>query len=146
MSGTFFWRVPRRATRKSRSAPPLAPDATVLSGNFSPRACCCRWPASRLDLNETLSDGGRAAGAASTRSPLRSVLVVTEVALALVLLICAGLLIKSVMRLREVDPGFKPDRIVTMNVWLPSAKYPKAGNGNLFFNRMLERIEAIPGV
>ncbi|MFL6520473.1 MAG: ABC transporter permease [Chthoniobacterales bacterium] len=104
------------------------------------------WRASRPDLNETLSDGGRSAGAASTRSPLRSALVVAEVALALVLLICAGLLIKSVMRLRGVDPGFKPDRLVTMNVWLPTAKYPKAPDWNQFFNRMLERIETIPGV
>jgi len=104
------------------------------------------WRASRPDLNETLSEGGRSAGAASTRSPLRSALVIAEVALALVLLICAGLLIKSVMRLRDVDPGFKSDRIVTMNVWLPGAKYPKAPEWNSFFNRMLERIEHIPGV
>ncbi|MEY2483703.1 MAG: putative transport system permease protein [Verrucomicrobiota bacterium] len=104
------------------------------------------WRASRPDLNETLSDGGRHSGAASTRSPLRSALVVAEVALALVLLICAGLLIKSVMRLRDVDPGFKPDHVVTMNVWLPSAKYPKAPDWNSFFHRMVERIEALPGV
>ena len=104
------------------------------------------WRASRPDLNETLSDGGRHSGAASTRSPLRSALVIAEVALALVLLICAGLLIKSVMRLRDVDPGFKPDHIVTMNVWLPSAKYPKAPDWNSFFHRMIERIEALPGV
>jgi putative ABC transport system permease protein len=104
------------------------------------------WRASCPDLNETLSDGGRSAGAVSTRSPLRSALVVAEVALALVLLICAGLLIKSVMRLRGVDPGFKPDRLITMNVWLPTAKYPKAPDWNLFFNRMLERIQTIPGV
>jgi putative ABC transport system permease protein len=104
------------------------------------------WRASRPDLNETLSDGGRHSGAASTRSPLRSALVVAEVALALVLLICAGLLIKSVMRLRDVDPGFKPDHVVTMNVWLPSARYPKAPDWNLFFNRMVERIQAVPGV
>ncbi len=104
------------------------------------------WRASRPDLNQTLSDGGRSAGAASTRSPLRSALVVAEVALALVLLICAGLLIKSVMLLRGVDPGFKADRLVTMNVWLPTAKYPKAPDWNQFFNRMLERIETIPGV
>ena len=104
------------------------------------------WRASRPDLNETLSDGGRYAGAASTRSPLRSALVVAEVALALVLLICAGLLIKSVMRLRDVDPGFKADHIVSMNVWLPNAKYPKAADWNSFLNRMLERIEALPGV
>ncbi|MEY2559988.1 MAG: putative transport system permease protein [Verrucomicrobiota bacterium] len=102
--------------------------------------------ASRPDLNETLSDGGRHSGAASTRSPLRSALVVAEVALALVLLICAGLLIKSVMRLRDVDPGFKPDHVVTMNVWLPSAKYPKAPDWNSFFHRMVDRIEALPGV
>jgi putative ABC transport system permease protein len=104
------------------------------------------WRASRPDLNETLSDGGRHSGAASSRSPLRSALVVAEVALALVLLICAGLLIKSVMRLRDVDPGFKPDRIVSMNVWLPNAKYPKAADWNLFLTRMLERIETLPGV
>ena len=104
------------------------------------------WRASRPDLNETLSDGGRHSGAASTRSPLRSALVVAEVALALVLLICAGLLIKSVMRLRGVDPGFSPERIVSMNVWLPNAKYAKAPDWNSFLNRMLERIEALPGV
>jgi putative ABC transport system permease protein len=104
------------------------------------------WRASRPDLNETLSDGGRSAGAASTRSPLRSVLVIAEVALALVLLICASLLIKTVVRLRSVDPGFKPERIVTMNVWLPGAKYPKPADARLFFNRMLERVQAIPGV
>jgi len=104
------------------------------------------WRASRPDLNQTMSDGGRHSGAASTRSPLRSALVVAEVALALVLLICAGLLIKSVMRLRGVDPRFKPDRIVSMNVWLPNAKYPKPPDWNSFLNRMLERIEALPGV
>jgi putative ABC transport system permease protein len=50
------------------------------------------------------------------------------------------------MRLRDVDPGFKPDRIVTMNVWLPGAKHPKAPDWNSFFDRMLERIKHIPGV
>jgi putative ABC transport system permease protein len=104
------------------------------------------WRASRPDLNQTLSDGGRHSGAASTRSPLRSALVIVEVALALVLLICAGLLIRTVIRLRDVDPGFKSERLVTMNVWLASAKYPKPGDGTLFFNRMLERIQSIPGV
>ncbi|HEX8076288.1 MAG TPA: ABC transporter permease, partial [Chthoniobacterales bacterium] len=104
------------------------------------------WRASRPNLNETLSDGGRQAGAGATRSPLRSALVVGEVALALVLLIAAGLLIRSVMRLRDVDPGFKPDHVLTMNVWLPSAKYPKPADGNLFYQRMIERIEALPGV
>src|ERR1043166_3038831 len=102
------------------------------------------WRASRPDLNATLSDGGRSASGGSTRSPLRSALVVAEVALALVLLICAGLLIKSVLRLRDVDPGFKTDHLVTMNVWLPTAKYSKAPEWNAFFTRMLERIQGIP--
>src|SRR5205085_12295422 len=62
--------------------------------------------ASRVNLSETLNDGGRTSGGASTRSPLRSALVVTEVALAMVLLIAAGLLIKTVVRLNNVNPGF----------------------------------------
>ena len=102
--------------------------------------------ASRVDLNETLNDGGRTPGAVSTRSPLRGALVVTEVALAMVLLIAAGLLIKTVLRLNGVDPGFNPDRVLTMNVWLPRAKYPKAENWNAFYDRMLQRLEALPGV
>jgi putative ABC transport system permease protein len=102
--------------------------------------------ASRLDLNETLNDGGRTPGAGTSRSPLQSALVVTEVALAMVLLISAGLLIKTVLRLNSVDPGFNPERALSMNVWLPRAKYPRAENWNAFYDHMLQRIEALPGV
>ena len=102
--------------------------------------------ASRVDLNETLHDGGRTPGAGISRSPLRSALVVTEVALAMVLLIAAGLLIKSVLRLNSVNPGFNPERVLTMNVWLPRAKYPKAENWNAFYERTLQRVGALPGV
>ncbi len=101
--------------------------------------------ATRTNLNETLNDGGRSAGAAATRSPLRSSLVVTEVALAVVLLIGASLLIKSVQRLHEVDPGFNPARLVSMNVWLPRAKYPDNAAALRFFDRMIERLGALPG-
>ncbi|HEY0369729.1 MAG TPA: ADOP family duplicated permease, partial [Chthoniobacterales bacterium] len=102
--------------------------------------------ASRVDLNETLNDGGRTPGAATSRSPLRSALVVTEVALAMVLLIAAGLLIKTVLRLNRVNPGFNSERVLTMNVWLPRAKYPKAENWNAFYDRMLQRVAALPNV
>ena len=102
--------------------------------------------ASRADLNETLNDGGRTPGAGSTRSALRSSLVVVEVALAMVLLIGAGLLIKSLLRLHAVDPGFRAERLVTMNVWLPQAKYPKAADSNAFYDRMLRRLQALPAV
>lgn len=102
--------------------------------------------ASRVNLNDTLNDGGRAAGAISTRSRLRSALVVAEVALAMVLLVSAGLLIKTVVRLSNVDPGFNPKGVLTMNVWLPRAKYPKATDWNAFYDRLLRRIESLPGV
>jgi putative ABC transport system permease protein len=101
---------------------------------------------SRPDLNETLKEGGRNSGAASSRNRLRSTLVVSEVAMALVLLICAGLLIKSVMRLRDVSPGFDPENILTMNVNLPGAKYPKPPMWVAFYNNIIKRIEALPGV
>src|SRR5215212_4386194 len=102
--------------------------------------------ASRVNLNETLNDGGRTPGSGSTRSPLRSALVVTEVALAMVLLIAAGLLIKTVIRLNGVNPGFNPQRLVTMNVWLPRAKYPKAEQWNGFYDRLVQRLKALPTV
>jgi putative ABC transport system permease protein len=102
--------------------------------------------ASRVDLNETLNDGGRTPGAGTSRSPLRSTLVVTEIALAMVLLTAAGLLIKSVLRLNSVNPGFNPERVLTMNVWLPRAKYPKADNWNAFYDRLLQRLRASSGV
>ncbi len=102
--------------------------------------------ASRVNLNETLNDGGRTPGAGSTRSPVRSGLVVTEVALAMVLLIAAGLLIKTVGRLNDVNPGFNPRRLVTMNVWLPRAKYPKAEQWNGFYDRLVQRLQALPAV
>jgi putative ABC transport system permease protein len=99
---------------------------------------------SRPDLNETLKEGGRGAGA--VRSRLRSSLVVAEVAVALALLVCAGLLIRSVARLQGVDPGFRAENLVTMNVWLPRAKYPKPEDWRAVYSQVIGRIEALPGV
>ena len=102
--------------------------------------------ASNPDLNETLKEAGRTSGAQASRNRLRGVLVMIEVAMALVLLISAGLLIKSVMRLRNVNPGFKAENRLTMNVVLPSAKYPKAPKWIAFYNQLGERLNALPGV
>jgi putative ABC transport system permease protein len=101
---------------------------------------------SKPDLNESLKEGGRSGVAGERGERLRSALIVSEVALALVLLACAGLLIKSVMRLRAVDPGFKPERLLTAEIDLPSARYPNNASQADFFERLAARLEALPGV
>jgi putative ABC transport system permease protein len=102
--------------------------------------------ASNPDLNETLKEGGRSSGASASRNRLRSVLVMGEVAMALVLLIAAGLLIKSVMRLRDVNPGFNPENQLTMGMVLSRAKYPQAPQWLAFYDQLTERLKALPGV
>jgi putative ABC transport system permease protein len=101
--------------------------------------------ASKTDLTESLKEGGRA-GAAGLRSRARSALVVSEVALSLVLLVAAGLLVKSFWRLQQVSPGFDPDGVLTMNVFLPGLRYPEEAQHAVFFERVLERVKALPGV
>ena len=102
--------------------------------------------ASKLNLNESLKEGGKGAGAGSHRSGFRNLLVVAQVALALVLLVGAGLLIKSFYRLQNVDPGFNPENVLTMRVSLPDAKYPEPGQVTAFFDQVLAGIESLPGV
>jgi putative ABC transport system permease protein len=99
---------------------------------------------SKIDLGETLKEGGRDA-AGLLRRRLRGFLVVSEVALAFVLLIGAGLLIRSFARLTEVDPGLDPRGVLTMDIALPFAKY-RDGRGLTFFQQTLERVRALPGV
>ncbi len=99
---------------------------------------------SRMHTAECLKEGGRALTAGA--QILRHGLVVSEVALALMLLVGAGLLIRSMQQLYRVDLGFQPDRLLTMNVYLPRAKYPKPEDWMQCFGEMLKRIEAVPGV
>jgi predicted permease len=103
--------------------------------------------ATRLNLNEALNEGGKGAGGQGVRSRrLRSVLVVAEVALALVLLISAGLLVKSFARLRNIDTGFNSEHVLTMVVRLAGAKYREDPQVVGFFRQATERIGALPGV
>ena len=100
---------------------------------------------SRLALNEVLKEGGRStAGGAGNR--LRSAFVMTEIALAVVLLVGAGLMMKSLMRLLQTSPGFNPENVLTMTVVLPTAKYKEESRQILFMDQLKERIQAIPGV
>ncbi len=100
---------------------------------------------SKLNLQETLKEGGRTSNAGSHQR-LRNLFVVSEIALALLLLVGAGLMMKSLMRLLEVSPGFNPDNVLTMRVPLPMTKYPEDANLIAFHRELMERVESLPGV
>ncbi|HET8677544.1 MAG TPA: ABC transporter permease [Blastocatellia bacterium] len=102
--------------------------------------------ATKPDLTESLKEGGRQSGASASRNHLRNWLVISEVALALVLLVSAGLMIKSVLKLRNVDPGFNAENVLTMDVWLPYAKYPNDPSRLAFYDRLIEQVKTIHAV
>ena len=101
--------------------------------------------ASNPDLNETLKEGGRS-GAGRGRHRLRSLLVVAEIALSLVLLVGAGLMMRSFISLQNVDAGIHPEGVLTMSLGLPGAKYREPEKRIAFFQQLLERVRALPGV
>jgi putative ABC transport system permease protein len=103
------------------------------------------WQASRVDLNTSLKAGGRGSGS-EHKARLRSALVIAEVALALILLICAGLLIQTFARLGHVPLGLRTDRLFTARIGLPDIAYPKNEDVIAFYDRLLPRIRSIPGV
>jgi predicted permease len=101
---------------------------------------------SRPDLNETLKEGGRDS-AARAGHRMRSGLIVAEVALALVLLTGAGLLVRSLFRLLNVDRGFNPQNTLVMDISLPKIKYPVYSDArSRFLHRIFEKLEGLPGV
>lgn len=102
--------------------------------------------ASKIDLNEALKEGGRGMCESHRRNRLRSLLVVSEIALSLMLLVGAGLLIKSFQHLRDVKPGFTPEHVLTMIVPLPYAKYHEPQQRADFYRQLVERVKALPGV
>ena len=100
---------------------------------------------SKTGLSESLKEGGRGAGAGAAKNRLRAGLVVSEVAVAVVLLVGAGLLIKSLWLLNTVDPGLDPKNVLTFNVALPEVKYPTEQQSR-FFRDLKTRLESMPGV
>ncbi|MEO8881198.1 MAG: ABC transporter permease, partial [Gemmatimonadaceae bacterium] len=101
---------------------------------------------SNSDLNGTLKDGGRSVTGSGSGNRTRSVLVITEVALSLILLAGAGLLSATLLKLESVDPGFDAHNILTTRMSLPSSRYKTDGSQAAFYDRMLERVRATPGV
>ncbi|MDQ3817763.1 MAG: ABC transporter permease [Acidobacteriota bacterium] len=101
---------------------------------------------SRPNLNESLKESGKSATGSPRASRLRNLLVMGEVALGVVLLVAAGLMIKSLLRLNAVNPGFSAENLLTMRVQLPRANYREDYKRIAFFKQAVERIQALPGV
>jgi putative ABC transport system permease protein len=104
------------------------------------------WQASQSHVHETLKEGGRSSTSGAPQNRLRSALVIVETALALVLLVGAGLMMKSMYRLLQVNPGFRPERVLTMDIDLRTAQYSKPGASLAFWHQVLDRVHALPGV
>jgi putative ABC transport system permease protein len=101
--------------------------------------------ASRINLTQSLKEGSRSvAGGASQR--LRSLIVIAEIALSLVLLVGAGLLVRSFFRLTRVDPGFNAHNVLTMKIAVPRSKYKDGEATASFYRHLLEKIQSLPGV
>jgi predicted permease len=104
------------------------------------------WIASGGDLNESLRESGANSSADSGRRRLHNGLVISEIALALVLLTGAGLLVRTFLSLMRVDLGIDPTNVVTMEVELPHYKYSAPANQTLFYRQLLQRVASLPGV
>ncbi|HET8674882.1 MAG TPA: ABC transporter permease, partial [Blastocatellia bacterium] len=104
------------------------------------------FQSTKPDLNETLKEGGRGSTGGAHGRRVRSILVVAEVAFALVLLTGAGLMIRSFLLLQDVKPGFNPENLLTMRLRLPQTKYSDAAQLTPFYQQLIERVRALPGV
>jgi predicted permease len=119
----------------------LVSVATGLLFGLAPK-----WQTTRLSLEEALRESGRATTESTGKRRWHSLLVVTELSLAVMLLISAGLLTKSFWRLQRVDSGISTERILTMQIPLRGPRYEKAQQLDSFYPRLLERIQTLPGV
>jgi putative ABC transport system permease protein len=101
---------------------------------------------SRPNLNETLKDSGQRGSATGGRNRAGGLLIVLEIAFSFMLLVGAGLLIKSFLHLREIDPGFNADNLLTMRLSLPPGKYKQGEPRAQIYKQLIDRVKATPGV
>jgi predicted permease len=101
---------------------------------------------SKVNLSDSLKEGGRGSSGGAQHNRLRGLLVIAEVSLAFVLLIGAGLLIRTFFYLQKVDPGFNPERVLTASIDLPGARYQTAKQRSAFYRELVDRLAALPGV
>src|SRR6185437_5779022 len=100
----------------------------------------------RPDVQSELKEGGRTASASAAQNRLRGALAIAEISLALILLVGAGLMMKSLYKLMSVNPGFRPDRVLTMEMDLRTQQYSKDPAILNFWQQVLDRVRALPGV
>jgi putative ABC transport system permease protein len=100
----------------------------------------------KLDLNQPLKESGSRSSEGFKHRRLRSLLVIGEIALATALLTGAGIVLQSFLRVLHTNPGFDPDRLLTLRVTLPQYKYPSQTSRQAFFERLLSQVESTPGV
>jgi putative ABC transport system permease protein len=104
------------------------------------------WQSAHVNLNNTLKEGGRGATEGAGQRRWRSLLVVTELTLAVLLLVGSGLLLKSLLRLQQVDLGINTDQVLTAYVELPGQRYSQSQHFLNFYDQVLENARALPGV
>jgi predicted permease len=104
------------------------------------------WQVARTDLRETLNEAGRGTSAAGGSLNLRASLVVSELALAVLLLVGAGLLIRSFNRLLDVSPGFQSQHLLTMELTLPEKTYPDGAPVQNFYAQLVASVKTVPGI
>jgi putative ABC transport system permease protein len=104
------------------------------------------WHVGRANLQDALKETAQSTSPARSTRRLRGILVVSEIALAVLLLVGAGLMIRSFQHLLEVSPGFQPQHLLSMRLSPPAKTYPDGTPLNSFYQRLLDRVKTIPGV
>jgi putative ABC transport system permease protein len=130
----------------SLSAPVLAFTGAISILTAMACSLASAFEGSRTDVTQALAQGGRQIGGGLHHRRLRHAFVIAEIALAVVLLVGAGLMLRSFASMRQVDPGFDPTNVLTMRMQLPRAKYPDDAARIRFFREVTERVAALPGV